>query len=281
MTISNGKILSTGAVLCTAIYLFVTAPSEIPDGDLVTAGTNEVSAEQIFNSANSINDAARFIYTKQIVGPGSKAGLEFGEDWADPGVEKGPLPALFLRLVAGRMETKPEPLGLYLGSDEPINASNLFSGKQMEQFEIVKNSVAPSFGETETGHLVAMYPDVASAQPCVVCHNEHPDSPKTDWKLNDIMGATTWTYPSQVVTEADLLDSTRAVFAAIEESYGSYLEKVKTFKEPVEIGTSWPTEGKRTLPDVGTFMAAVREAASTQVLYEILLAQLSAEEIQQ
>ena len=141
MKISNGKILSTGAVLCTAIYLFVTAPSELPDGDLVTAGTNEVSAEQIFNSANSINDAARFIYTKQIVGPGSKAGLKFGEDWADPGVEKGPLPALFLRLVAGRMETKPEPLGLYLGSDEPINASNLFSGKQMEQFEIVKNSV--------------------------------------------------------------------------------------------------------------------------------------------
>ena len=63
MKISNGKILSTGAVLCTAIYLFVTAPGELPDGDLVTAGTNEVSAEQIFNSANSINDAARFIYT--------------------------------------------------------------------------------------------------------------------------------------------------------------------------------------------------------------------------
>ena len=66
MKISNGKILSTGAVLCTAIYLFVTAPSEIPDGDLVTAGTNEVSAEQIFNSANSINDAARFIYLSLI-----------------------------------------------------------------------------------------------------------------------------------------------------------------------------------------------------------------------
>ena len=129
------------------------------------------------------------------------------------------------------METKPEPLGLYLGSDEPINASNLFSGKQMEQFEVVKNSVAPSFGETETGHLVAMYPDVASAQPCVVCHNEHPDSPKTDWKLNDIMGATTWTYPNKAVTEADLLDSSRAVLAAIEESYSSYLEKVKNFKD--------------------------------------------------
>lgn len=275
---NSAKILSTGVVVCSAIYLFATAPTELPDGDALTAGGNEVRAEQIFNTANSINDAARYIYTKRIVGPGSKSGLKFGEEWAEPGVEEGPLPALFLRIVAGRMETKPEPLGLYLGSDEPINASNLFSGQQMVQFEEVKNSLLPSFGESDAGYLVAMYPDIASAQPCVACHNEHPDSPKTDWKLNDIMGATTWTYPKETITEADLLNSSRAVFAAIEESYSAYLMKVESFKEPVDVGESWPVDGARALPDANTFMAAVREAASATVLKEILLAKNTQED---
>lgn len=65
---NSAKILSIGAVLCAGIYLFVTAPTELPDGEKITAGTMTVNAQQIFNTANSINDAARFIYTKQIVG---------------------------------------------------------------------------------------------------------------------------------------------------------------------------------------------------------------------
>ena len=277
-TMNSAKILSIGAVLCTGVYLFVTAPSELPDGEEIAKNTKTVSAQQIFNTANSINDAARFIYTKQIVGPGSKVGFKFGEDWAEPGIEKGPLPALFLRIVAGRMETKPEPLGLYLGSDEPINASNLFSSEQMEQFQSVKNNNTPSFSEADSEYLVAMYPDVASAQACVDCHNEHPDSPKTDWKLNDIMGATTWTYPNEVVTETDLLDNSRAVFAAVEESYIAYLEKAKSFEEPVDIGNSWPTDGTRSLPDADTFMAEVRAMAGKRVVFELLLANLTPEE---
>ena len=31
-------------------------------------------------------------------------------------------------------------------------------------------------------------PDVAVAPVCVSCHNEHPDSPKTDFELGDVMG---------------------------------------------------------------------------------------------
>lgn len=155
--------------------------------------TRTIPVERLFKTVNDINAAARSIYTSRIVGGGLKAGMKFCEDWADPGVDKGPLPALFLRLVAGELERRPPQIGLYLGSDAQINASNLFTGAQAEAFAKVRATRAGEFQPSNaTSPAVAMYPDFASAAPCVSCHNDHPDSPKTDWKLNDVMGATTW-----------------------------------------------------------------------------------------
>ena len=31
--------------------------------------------------------------------------------------------------------------------------------------------------------------DRMTTEACVTCHNTHPDSPKKDWKLNDVRGA--------------------------------------------------------------------------------------------
>ena len=240
---TTSKLLIAGTIICIAVYLFATAPPELTDRGAAGGASDTVATARLFNVANSINDAARLVYTKRIVGGGSAAGLKFGEDWAEPGVDEGPLPALFLRLVAGRMETKPEPLGLYLGSDQPINKSNHFSDDQLTQFLAVKTQRAPSFGQTTTGFLVAMYPDFASAQPCVDCHNEHPDSPKTDWRLGDVMGATTWTYPSKAVSASELLAVSTAVLAAVEESYQAYLDKTQSFSHR---SSSAPTGPQKT-----------------------------------
>lgn len=270
---STVKILVIGTLICIAAYLFATAPPELTDQGAADSASTAVATTRLFNAANAINDAARLVYTKRIVGGGSAAGLQFGEDWAEPGVDKGPLPALFLRLVARRMETKPEPLGLYLGSDQPINPSNRFSADQITQFLQVKTNRAPSFGQTETGFSVAMYPDLASAQPCVDCHNEHPDSPKTDWRLGDVMGATTWTYPQRGVTASELLAVSNAMFAAVQESYQAYLDKTQSFASPVAIGADWPAKGAPTLPDAATFMASVKETAAARVMEALVMAQ--------
>jgi hypothetical protein len=34
-----------------------------------------------------------------------------------------------------------------------------------------------------------MYADRAVSQACIGCHNAHPNSPKRDFKENDVMGA--------------------------------------------------------------------------------------------
>ena len=37
-------------------------------------------------------------------------------------------------------------------------------------------------------YMQAVYADRAISQACIGCHNAHPDSPKRDFKQNDIMG---------------------------------------------------------------------------------------------
>lgn len=270
------SMTNTGLVLssffcCLGIYLFVAAPPELPDVKAAVIQDRAIDVSNMFNAMNAINDAARRIYTSRIVGGGKEAGLEFGEDWAEPSVDKGPLPALFTRLVAGRMESKPPPLGLYLGSDKPINQSNLFSGQQALGFDRLKETQLSVFLKSDDAGYVAMYPDIASAKPCVSCHNEHADSPKTDWEMNDVMGATTWTYPRDLLSSAEYLEITDAFYTSVQEAYQTYLDKVEKFQSSVVISNDWPEKNKRALPDAATFMAAVQVESASTVLNDLVL----------
>jgi len=44
-------------------------------------------------------------------------------------------------------------------------------------------------------YLQALYADRAVSQACIGCHNTHPDSPKKNYKLNDVMGGMIITIP--------------------------------------------------------------------------------------
>jgi hypothetical protein len=37
-------------------------------------------------------------------------------------------------------------------------------------------------------YFQAVYPDLAVTEGCIGCHNAHPDSPKRDFNINDVMG---------------------------------------------------------------------------------------------
>ncbi|MFM1879239.1 MAG: hypothetical protein RLZZ241_2105 [Bacteroidota bacterium] len=243
-------------------YLFLTAPEPL---------TLENNQEKYVYSVNDgfeilakLNDNYRRIYTKRIVGDGSKANLKFDENWQNHTVEAGPLPALFLRATSANLEKSPLPLGLYLGSDYPIAESNLLTGVQGQKFEEIKQDKQPRFFyDEDTQRYIAMFPDFAAADACVTCHNEHKASPKTDWKLNDIMGATTWSYPRDSLTAGELLEWVAVYNESAQKSYATYLEKTKGFitAQQPEIGQKWPVEGTF-LPDVKTFSDEVLKDAS-------------------
>lgn len=251
-----------------AVYLFVQAPAPLVEarGDAA-----QIPIEQALGILNEENARVRTIYTRDIVGAGLKVGLRFSERWHQPSEEAGPLPALFLRETASRLERRPVELGLFLGSKYPVRAANLFSGEQARQFELVEATGKPAFFRSaDTQRSTAMFADRAVADACVSCHNDHPNSPKRDWGRGDVMGATTWSHPDTSVSVMELLALIDALRGSVAEAYTAYLDKAKAFQMPPEVGERWPADGYA-LPTTEVFMARVR-ASTDEATMKALLA---------
>lgn len=233
----------------------------------------EFSVAEVLEMVSKENDITRTLYTKAIVGAGKKQGLKFDEDWQKADVEAGPLPALFLRGIANDIRKSEVPLGLYLGSDFPINKANKFEGKQGELFKQIKNDRKPQhFYDEDQKIYTAMFADVAGAGACVSCHNKHEQTTKDDWKLGDVMGATTWQYP----TDSLSYDATIAVLKAYRNGtvavYKDYLAEIAAFKssEKPVVGEKWPSAGGKYLPSPEVFLDSVRELASAETMAVLL-----------
>ena len=261
-------VLLVLVLICLGIYLFVSAPPPLQDEQ---AEGPAIPVEQLFAVVEAENDAVRALWTRDIVGSGTKAGLKFDEHWRDADLEAGPLPALSLRETARSLERNPVQLSLFLGSEFPINDANRFEGLQLDRFRILRQTgEAQFFFMPDTGLHVGMFSDVAIAEPCVTCHNQHEQTPKTDWRLNDVMGATTWLYPAERVSLEEFLVAVTALHQAFEDAYRDYIRKVGTFAEPPVIGERWPAEGFY-LPTPEVFMAEVRRRTAPATLSALSL----------
>lgn len=229
------------SLACLGIYLFVSAPPPLEDEKAAGAS---IPVAEMFVVLEAENDAVRAMWTKEIVAEGKKVGLKFDEHWRDPDMEAGPLPALFLRETAKSLEKNPVRLSLFLGSDYPINNANRFEGLQLERFQILRQIQQPQFFYmSDTRLYTGMFSDVAVSDACVECHNKHEQTPKRDWRLHDVMGATTWMYPAAAVSLEELVQVIAALHRGFDDAYGAYIKKVETFVNPPAVGDRWPSEG--------------------------------------
>jgi hypothetical protein len=249
-----------------SVYLFVTAPPPLAAAAPPSGRTIAISS--VFAMLERENDAARALWTQEIVAQGKGAGLTFDEHWRDENVHAGPLPALFLRETARNLERTSLRLNLFLGSPYPINAANRFSGDQTARFASLGEHGA-QFRDAATGMQTAMFADVAVSEACVSCHNEHADSPKHDWHINDVMGATTWMYPEATVTVDRAMELVRALRKSIRQTYASYLAKAATFPSPPAVGSEWPRDGYA-LPSEEEFMRELSRRTSSATLHALL-----------
>ena len=274
MSIKPSVLIALG-LITLAVYLFATAPPA-----LVTVKATEatIPIEIAFKIVTAENDAARLIYTREIVGEGSKQGLKFEEHWQDLEIIAGPLPAQFLRETSRSLEKNPVPLGLFLGSDYSINSANNFEKDFLTTFLGVKERREPEMFYVEDAQRYAyLAPDIASVDPCVKCHNEHKDSPKVDWKLDDVMGATTWTYPNGEVSYSELLAIITALRKGFSDAYQITLEEIESLENPPEIGDNWPRNGYY-MPSLEEFQRVFSVAASTDTLSLLIAAQHKAQQ---
>lgn len=256
-----------GVVVLT--YLFATAPQPLVSG---AEARKTLSTETALSILAYENDVTRTLYTKSIVGGGKKNGLRFDEKWEEEEVIAGPLPALFLRGVARELAKSDVPLGLFLGSDYPIEKSNQLTGEQAEQFKAMREDLQPKhFINPLTGEHVSMFPDFASAGPCVSCHNDHERSPKNDWALNDLMGATTWSYPDDSVTTDEFMRMLRAYRSGVATVWSEYAEELEKLPEEdrPELGHQWPSEG-HFIPDHDALRDSIDRIGGREILDRIM-----------
>jgi len=147
------------------------------------------------NSLFAVMKADRTNYTKYIIkrlGPKGANAIAPKEHWED--IENGaPLPAQMFRMGAEAVTEMTDEFTYSLQSTWPINKQNA-PRTEMEKAGleyIVANPGENFYGEEKLGdttYFTAVYPDVAVATPCVDCHNNHKDTPKSDFKIGDVMG---------------------------------------------------------------------------------------------
>jgi len=264
---SKNFILLVIVGVIVSVYLFATAPPPLQNDD---SAQKKISIEKILQILNNENKVVRALYTKEIVIKGKKAGLKFDEKWQELGVTAGPLPAQFLRETAKNLERRPVRLGLYLGSDYPINEANKLTGTQLDNFkDIKKNKHDKFFYVKNVGVYVYMSADIAIAKACVNCHNKHKQSPKNNWVLNDVMGATTWTYPDETVSIEDALLMISEFQLSVKISYARYVKHISTLKNPPLIGKKWPVDGYF-LPTTTEFMKQVTQRSSATTMSSLV-----------
>jgi hypothetical protein len=149
--------------------------------------------ETVADYIHAVVAADREVYTKHAVERMQVKGVvAVSEKWEERNAM--PLPIQFLS-ESGRLVGK-KNLGVQyrLISSWPINKQNV-AANALESIglgAVATNPDRPYKGVTKVGdtrYFEAVYADLAVAPHCAGCHNAHPDSPKRDFKLNDVMGA--------------------------------------------------------------------------------------------
>ncbi|MBX2850027.1 MAG: DUF3365 domain-containing protein [Acidiferrobacterales bacterium] len=188
------KLLIAGAVSTVALGVVacnsqteVAAPSD--------SGTGMIEPKLFTDALFAVMNADRANYTKLVVarlGPTGSGAVKPDEHWQE--YDNGTLlPAQMFRAGAEAVAEITDEFSYSLQSLWPIGKQN---GPKTElekeglQF-VVDNPGENFYGEETLGdvtYYTGVYADVAVSDACTICHNEHKDSPKTDFKVGEVMG---------------------------------------------------------------------------------------------
>ena len=186
------KILSGGAIILAAMSLVACNQSTNATSEPVVKGIDpKIYTDSLF----AVMKADRTNYTKLVVkrlGPAGADVIKPDEHWED--LENGTLlPAQMFRAGSEAVAEMTDDFTYSLQSLWPIGKQNgPKTPVEKEGLEyIAANPGEVFYGEETLGdvtYYTAVYPDVAVSDACTSCHNDHKDSPRTDFKLGEVMG---------------------------------------------------------------------------------------------
>ncbi len=184
------KKLVCGAALVFAIGV---ATALWPARTLPQTSSVDLPIDKVADYIHAVIEADRDVYTRHVVERMQTKGVVVAsENWEE--MSTLPLPAQFLMESGRSMSKKRLGMTYRLISLWPINKRNVAATplQSIGLGTILIQPDRPYTGVTKVGntrYFEAVYPDLAVTQACIGCHNAHPDSPKRDFKLNDVMGA--------------------------------------------------------------------------------------------
>jgi len=159
------------------------------------AGTAQaqVSYKEMADALHAVMESDRTVYTRMVVNRLQneekviKASEHFKDDKALP------LPAQMFRFGAEMVAEKKIGVSYSLLSLWPINRQNAAkTAVEKEGLQAVADKPAQAFYKEEMlgakKYFTAVYADRAISPACVSCHNQHKDTPKTDFKIGQTMG---------------------------------------------------------------------------------------------
>lgn len=158
-----------------------------------TAASAEMEYQDVTDLLHLVMASDRTVYTRMIVNrlAVKEKVITASEHFED---EKAlVLPAQMFRFGAEMVAEETDAFSYSLLSLWPINKQNAPSTDlEKEGLQYIADNPGENFyGEEELGgvnYFTAFYADVAVAEACTSCHNEHKDSPKTDFEGGDVMG---------------------------------------------------------------------------------------------
>ena len=103
-----------------------------------------------------------------------------------------PLPATFIHDISALLKDEAISLNLFSAFPFPNRGSRQLDDFQQTAWAFLEQNPDEIFSRREEHDGVPVVrvavADRMVAEGCVNCHNSHPDSPKTDWKLGDVRG---------------------------------------------------------------------------------------------
>jgi cytochrome c553 len=162
---------------------------------------NLIPAKVVSDYIHSVVESDRMIYAEYVVNRLQNNNIvKVSEHWWRDNALL--LPAQFLLNASDIIAHNRMGLIYKLYSPWPINQYNRAVTKfEKDGMAVVANNPKETFVGTHEIHdqqyFEAVYPDLAVSNACVSCHNSHPNSPKRDFKLNDVMGGIMLSFPVQ------------------------------------------------------------------------------------
>src|SRR5688572_3305801 len=171
-------------LIASLVVAWIFIPRAISDN------AREAAVQAGVATANQFKTIRRY-YTENVVNKALTGGLKPSINHrAEPG--SIPLPATMMHDLSELMAKENTAINLYSDFPFPNRAGRTPDTFQQEAWTFLNEKPDQVFSRQEIRDgketVRVAVADLMVAQACVTCHNSHPDSPKTDWKLGDVRG---------------------------------------------------------------------------------------------